>query len=195
MALVSLTLNAFYEYDNTLFDNLTFPDGIDRDVVIDHILSRAGIFEPMYTDPDYLKYAIGMWGKRHYFTFERWIKALSLEYNPLHNYDRYEFSNDSDINKANTETNTSNGSSVHTNVSAYDSSDYSPKDEEISDLTGNEKVEHGDTHNNEHSAHLYGNIGVTTSQQMLQSEIDIARFNIAEEIAKIFLEEFSVAVY
>ena len=40
-----------------------------------------------------------------------------------------------------------------------------------------------------------GNIGVTTSQQMLQSEFDIARWNMYEHIADLFCQEFCIMVY
>ena len=42
---------------------------------------------------------------------------------------------------------------------------------------------------------LSGNIGVTTSQQMLQSELDIARWNLYEHIADLFCSEFCIMVY
>ena len=51
------------------------------------------------------------------------------------------------------------------------------------------------TEDETHTAHLYGNIGVTTSQQMLQSELDIARFNLYEQIADLFVEEFCIMIY
>lgn len=46
-----------------------------------------------------------------------------------------------------------------------------------------------------HTGRLHGNIGVTTSQQMLQSELDIARFNIYDEAADLFISEFCIYVY
>ena len=46
-----------------------------------------------------------------------------------------------------------------------------------------------------HTAHLYGNIGVTTSQQMLQSELDVARWNLYEQIADLFCEEMCIMIY
>lgn len=51
------------------------------------------------------------------------------------------------------------------------------------------------TEDETHTAHLYGNIGVTTSQQMLQSELDIARFNLYEQIADLFVEDFCIMIY
>ena len=48
---------------------------------------------------------------------------------------------------------------------------------------------------NPRELHAFGNIGVTTSQQMLQSELDIARFNIVQQITDLFLSEFCILVY
>ena len=52
-----------------------------------------------------------------------------------------------------------------------------------------------DSFENTHKGRMYGNIGVTTSQQMLQSELDIARWNMYEHIADLFASEFCIMVY
>lgn len=41
----------------------------------------------------------------------------------------------------------------------------------------------------------YGNVGVTTSQQMLEAELNIRRWNIYEQIADMFIEEFCIMIY
>lgn len=46
-----------------------------------------------------------------------------------------------------------------------------------------------------HNLRIHGNIGVTTSQQMLQSELDIALFNLYDKISDIFLQEYVIPVY
>lgn len=51
-----------------------------------------------------------------------------------------------------------------------------------------------DTRLSHHSGRVHGNIGVTTTQQMLQSELDVQRFNIYDEIAIIFMREFVLAL-
>ena len=45
------------------------------------------------------------------------------------------------------------------------------------------------------NSRTHGNIGVTTSQQMLQSELDIAKWNIYEQITDLFISEFCIMVY
>lgn len=46
-----------------------------------------------------------------------------------------------------------------------------------------------------HAGRLHGNIGVTTSQQMLESELQIAEWNLYEHITDLFLSEFIIPIY
>lgn len=41
----------------------------------------------------------------------------------------------------------------------------------------------------------WGNIGVTTSQQMLESELSISAWNLYEQITDLFVQEFCIMVY
>lgn len=54
-----------------------------------------------------------------------------------------------------------------------------------------------DTENvdHEHRGHTHGNIGVTTTQQMIEQERAVALFNLYEEIAKIFAKDLMVCVW
>ena len=61
--------------------------------------------------------------------------------------------------------------------------------------TGSGTQDNTDKYKNKHSSHLWGNIGVTTSAQMLQGELDVRRFNIYSQIADIFVSEFCILVY
>jgi hypothetical protein len=47
----------------------------------------------------------------------------------------------------------------------------------------------------EHHAHLYGNIGVTTSQEMVEAEIKVAQHNIYTIIIDDFKKKFCLSVY
>jgi hypothetical protein len=47
----------------------------------------------------------------------------------------------------------------------------------------------------DHSGRVHGNIGVTTSQQMLQSELDLQLWNVYQHIADIFCKEMLITVY
>lgn len=95
MSLAKLTMISFNSYlvqmhDQTLFDLLDVPEGIDKEVLCDNIMLQGGEFEVLYADPVFMRQAIGTWSKKCYNTFLKWVNAQSIEYNPLENYDRIE---------------------------------------------------------------------------------------------------------
>lgn len=222
-----LTLIGLYNYDNSLFQSLTFPEGIDKDIAVNEILLKSGEFEILYPNLDFLKLQITAWGVRHSRTFEKWVAVQDEEYNPLHNYDRHEeYTDRENVSKTDNNTNqiydnssvssnhdvtNTNMGDVQTDVSAYDSSTFQPKEKSTNNLTnrdagsnsttssgnstqtvnGNEQTTRGLSH----SAHLYGNIGIVSSQEMYEREIKVQRWNIYEAIADIFVDEFCIPIY
>ena len=238
-----ITLIGLYNFDNSLFDELTFPAGIDRDLAINRILNKSEEFELVYSDFEYLKDRIGIWGEMWERTFTKWVNALSVDYDPLYNYDRKELYTDthqrdyndisnknysdgiseqssaSSTSASNTVTGSESNSTTEQKVSAYDEATYSDKQREGATATTNQTgsgnasgetsenvtrnsvggSESNDSGNSneiiKHEAHLYGNIGVTTSQQMLKDELDIVTWNLYEHISDIFIEEFCILVY
>lgn len=240
-------LENYLNPDRSLFDTLVLPEGIDKGTLIGAIALRCQEFELLYSDPDFLIDAINLWSRKHYYTFDKWLKAINIKYDPLFNYDRTEeytdthtgqYSKDnvgtltgsSSTTNANTQTNdlTQTNNLTDTNditlthsEKAYNDANFVDSQKDVTDQdqhhtgtvkdTGtvsnngtvngsygdrNTNNENGnDIYTNIHKARLYGNIGVTTSQQMLQSELDIARWNIYEHIADLFCEEFCIMVY
>ena len=206
-----ITLIGMYNFDNTLFDELTFPAGINRDLAINRILEKSEEFELVYADFDYLKDRIGIWGKLWERTFSKWYEALNIKYDPLYNYDRFEeyedtkdnnFTNSSSSSSS-TETGSESGSSTTNQVSAYDDADFTNKEYEESEAetsqTGYGRASSSSNGNSgeivKHKAHLYGNIGVTTSVQMLREQLDVVEWNLYEHISDIFIDEFCILVY
>lgn len=125
MSSAKITLFSFARWmqqsGDDLFSNMTVPTGIEKDVLVDNILLRGGEFEVVYSDPNFMQYAIGTWSRKWYRTMQKWIDALSIEYAPLENYDRHE--QWSDITDRNTgssgvsgseKTNTDTSDNVHT---------------------------------------------------------------------------------
>lgn len=212
MSSATITLIGLYNFDDTLFDLLQVPSGIDKQTLIDNMLLRSGDFEVMYPDPDFLKYSIGAWSRKWNATFSRWTKALSIEYNPLENYDRQEEWTDnrdvkgseSDTSNGSSNTSGTTGSTTTHNVSAYDAGDnLTTRDQDVLSGTdssnGSSSMSRTGSHSLDddltHKGRIHGNIGVTTSQQMLQSELDLGYWNIYEKITDIFLTEFIIPIY
>lgn len=199
----TMTLIGLYEYDPTIFDLMTLPSGIDKEQVKDNILIQSSDFEVLYPDSDFLKVAVKRWADKWYFTFEKWIKALSIEYDPLNNYDRYEEYEDTGKETradsgSSAGTTTSGGTTQH-DISAYDSSTMREDTKDTTNASGSDSTTSSSSGSTDtslkHTAHLYGNVGVTTSQQMLEAELQVARFNLVDQITDCFLNEFCVRVY
>lgn len=195
MASATMTLMGLYNYDTSLFDFLTLPENIDKDTLVDNILLRSGDFEVLYPDFDFLKFSIGAWARKWQPTFERWITALQIEYNPLENYDRKEDWTDTRNGSTSGETSGTTNTTSTNKVSAYDATDFSNKDQ--NEIYGSDSSSSsGESHEGaKHDGRIHGNIGVTTSQQMLTQELDIGYWNIYEKITDLFLTEFVLPVY
>ena len=199
-----IAMNTFFtNAGGDLFQGLTLPEGLAKNTLTNNILLQGGEFEVLYSDPFFLQNAISIWADREADTFKRWVDALAIEYAPLENYDRHEDwtdTLDSDGTSRTTGTNdTSTNGTVTTDVSAYDSTGYQPKEK----VTTAETIDNDTTENNTstldnegvHTGRIHGNIGVTTSQQMLEAELDLGYWNIYSRITDMFLKEFCIMIY
>lgn len=195
MSDATISILGFYQFGNyhndDLFKNMVLPDGIDRETLIDTILEQCAEFETVYPDFEYLQFSIGTWSKRWKRTFTKWVDALSLKYDPLNNYDRTEEWSETDTGKA---TSTDKGNSQNDNyVTAYNSDNLRQQSRTNAETSGTQTAE--STNENIKKGRAYGNIGVTTSQQMLEAELEIDRFNLIQQITDIFKQEFCILVY
>lgn len=208
----TMTLIGLYNYQDDLFDDLILPDEIDKQTFIDNLLLRSGDFQLLYPSGDFMKPAIGAWGRKWFPTFSRWVSALSIEYDPLENYDRREEWQDtvnakttgSSSGSASGSTGGTTGSTTTNSVSAYDGGTaYTPKDQTV--LSGTDSSTSSSTSSSsnssqenrgaKHEGRTHGNLGVTTSQQMLISELDLGYWNLYERMIGLFLTEFVLPIY
>lgn len=211
------------EYDKSIFDDIQLPTGIDLTTLVERIFIRCGEFSVMHTDFDYFKWQSDNFFKVHYNTFQKWVDALNIQYNPLENYDRYEqytgsgqSASQSSAQGSGQSSDTVNDSesvtSSETNtktVAAFNSSSYENYDKNVlsgsttktGSSTGSSTNSSTDSatgsgnYSDLHNIHTHGNIGVTTSQQMLQSEWEVALLNIYTAIADMYSDEFCIKVY
>lgn len=314
-----LDLWGMYRYREDLFDFLEMPMGIEKEKLVNAMLLETKDLELLYTDADFMKDCIGMWSHNFWYTWVGWLRSTVQEYNPIENYNRIEWHNntnerdltsdrirtrdltDTDIHTRNlsdesernrnlkdshvnstvddastvrsvrdggSDTNTRTDdlhqtvtdtpgkittiarTGFNSNVMVpAESTTLSGSDKTITDntgtqtngveygrtqdddttyrnqtdvnltvdYTGNERIERtlgGDESNtvkytgtdknldkdtgsvvDEYNAHMHGNIGVTTTQQMLKEERDIVDWNIYEMIARHFRDRYCICVY
>lgn len=207
------------QYDKDLFELLTLPTGIDKETVTDNILLKGSEFEVIYSNPDLLHDAIGIFSNKWQRTFTKWVEALNIDYNPLENYDRIEDWTDTGTGKDtlnglvntvnNGGSNTTDGSTTNSTneVSAYNTANFQNDSKVSGSTTGNSNTTNNftgsetttntmdKTNNNIHTGRVHGNIGVTTSMQLLEAQLSIVEWNVIEHITDMFLQEFCILVY
>ena len=218
--MAKITLIGMYNFDESLFENLTVPDGIDRQTLIDNILIESGDFEVLYPDMDFLKFSIGAWSRKYRPTFERWSKVLNMEYDPIENYNRYESwtddtsgsgSGSNSMNRSGSASGNTSGNTSSTNtnfVSAYDAGDaLTTKDQTLTagndssnststtseNTSGTESSQF--TNSGKHEGRIHGNIGVMSTQTMVEQEIKLGYKNIYDLITELFVAEFVLPIY
>ena len=199
MSSAKITLIGFSDYmqdiGNDLFNKMNLPPGIDKDVLEGNILLRGGEFEVLYSNPYFMQEAIGIWTKKWYRTMEKWVAALAIDYNPLENYDRMEEWQDDTNSEVIDHSEGTGHTGTENKVSAFNSDNYEPDSAASADTTNSTDGKTTSTIGNKKQGRTHGNIGVTTSQQMLQSELDIAKWNLYEHITDLFLQEFVIPIY
>lgn len=212
MALISV--EGLYNYKDALFSEFEVPDGMNKQIAIDTICMRSRELEVLYPYFDFFKIRIGMWSRKNQYNWKKLYDTTLLEYNPIENYDRMEDWTDTDSetgtnsrnndirNKISNEV-TNSGTVIEQNT-AFNSG-LSDHAKEISNNNTNSKGSGSTTENengtskreltHKRTGRAHGNIGVTTSQQMIQSEREVAMFNIYDIIAESFVENFCLMVY
>lgn len=190
-------LNAAYEnvYGSSIFTDIQVPEGIDIEVMVNRIMIRCMEFSVLHTDIDFAHFQILNFFKVHYRTFEKWLAVLDEEYDPLHNYDRTETYTGNGSHNNSSSQSGSDSNTITTTKAAFNSSGYEPYDKNTSSGSSSGSGTDKGSFNEGHTLRAYGNIGVTTSQQMLRDEWDVDQLNIYTAIADLFKDEFCIQVY
>lgn len=199
------------------------PAGVDRETLIDNLLLETAELELLYSRPETLKTMIAIWSKKQLPIWTKLEETLHFDYNPIHNYDRTETHSDLETrdlagtndrtyssrqNRDNTTDVTQNEDSTLSKA-AYDSGAMveaeGATDNRTSKQVDAETVNRSDTDNTDSTdtgtvqhdfeMHALGNIGVTTTQDMIKQEREIRQFNIYDYIIKEFKDRFCILVY
>ena len=171
----TLSLLGLYSFRGDILDDFKLPEGIDRDDFVEMLLFDTAELELLTPDPDIMKRLLGRWSNLRVNAWSKMLDTETVEYNPIHNYDRQEDWVDDGT-----------GSSI-TDLSVAGFND--------ADMADRERTGTGTTTQSRHTARISGNIGVTTTQQMLESEREIRKYSTVYEIIGEFKERFCLLVY
>lgn len=207
-------IRALLDWDDTLFDGMVLPEGLDdedgvvRGLIVDDIILRHGDTPLFIPEPTVMKYYITSWSTRMLPIFTRMYDACMAEYDPIENYNRIEDRSETtkdtmgNTRTLNTSTATTGTNTTEDSVSAENVTTFSPdtKSVQTPNLTEADSGTIGDSGNYNGSltikSTIHGNIGVTTSQQMLESELALVpKLDIIRIISDSWAAEFCLAVY
>lgn len=248
----TLSLMGLYRMRPDILDDFVLPSQINRTVFFDNLLMVTGEMEILYTNPDFLKGAIGAWSRLELANWEWLFSTQEYEYNPIWNVDvkdserddrketrnlagtNYETrnlagTNNETRNLAGSETGTirddktgtdtvRNYVSAYTDVSGntqsnkqettYNNSNLESRNLQSTDTgtdnytstdTGTDRFDSTDKgtidHNDKHELWKRGNQGVTTTQQMIREEQELAKINFDDYIIEEFKKRFCLLVY
>ena len=79
------TLNDFMQWDNTLFDGIVLNSAIDHGLLVSTIMLRCGLQNPLYEHYDVFKSQVKTWFAAHEWNFDKLVKLIQYEYEPLWN--------------------------------------------------------------------------------------------------------------
>lgn len=190
-----LSILGLWTADNTIFDLLNVPYGVEKQKVVDNILLQCAEVSFIYSNPNTAKYAIGLWSDKNALTWVKMYETTIIEYNPIENYDRKEDWTDTRQTTGKVNQTTSAESENTNKVHGFEENAIVTAN--IEDSTGKGKSD-SESNENEtmiHTARMHGNIGITTNQEMLEAERELVQFNMIDYITKSFQKEFCVMVY
>lgn len=190
-----MTIISLYNYDNTIFDNFNVPEadtdnGIPaavKSVAIAKILLDCAELEVMYPDPDFMKYAITNWSTVNSRKWEKLWYTENIAYDPIANVDALETeTRDLKYNR-----DLKYGVDDKGKYQGFNSQNYRNVTQQ--DATNTEDGYTDDTGSITKERH--GNIGVTSTQQLIAAERDVADYSLYQVIADDFKKSFCVLVY
>lgn len=189
----NLSILGAYNWDNSIFDNLQVPDGVDKDTVINTILMECNELELLYTNGDFLKELLGPWSNSKVDNWDKLNKALNTEYDPLSKSESFSKNGHQDI--VDSGSGHSEGNSDH-NVAGFNQAQLTKSTNDESELDTTTDNDRDIDIVESYSRKYYGSIGLHTSQQLLEAEIMLRKnYNIYKIIAMDFKDDFCLLVY
>ena len=199
----TVSILGLYQYDNTVFDLLTLPQGLDKITLIKSICGECADLELLYPNLEVMKDLIGVWSVGCQYEWNKLLESMNFEYNPIDNYDRTETrtltSQDGGSDSLSTTKQHTSQEQDIGKVAAFNSSNLADKNQNSGTSsatdTGTATTQYGKTKSDSETIRAHGNIGVTTTMQMIREQRDIVKFNLYDIITEEFKLRFCILIY
>lgn len=191
----TMSILGLYFQDPDLFSGMVYPDELDKDVLIDSILSECAELEIIYPDPEYMKNLITLWSKKELYNWRKLYETTQFVYNPIWNVDGTVTETETrNLQNRYQQNEGANNKNVNAKT-GYNSGAFEDAEQD----TGRTDIERGgesaDTGSVTRETKRGGNIGVTMTQQMIEAEREVDKFNIYDFIVDSFKRRFCILVY
>lgn len=200
MAQATLSIAGLYQFNEHLFDDMYIPESLDRDTAVATIIMETEGLEALYIDVPFMLNAIKYWSMTMRHKWDKLVASMNFDYNPIWNKDGIRVHTETEDraserdetvadNTASTSNNFGAGFNTATGLTnrerdTVQNSGQVKTDDDLKEFT---KRESKDVEQ--------GNIGVTSTQQLIKEEREVADINIYSIIAKDFKNKFCIQVY
>lgn len=218
-----LSILGLYNLDDSIFDRMVLPEGVSAEQVVDDIILECAELELLYPNWDIMELAIYRWSQKSQYKWEKLLATENFVYNPIWNKDgtvketETRRGTGTAQSKESSETsgsdkqimNADRDSTDELKVSAFDTNTYNNREQRtVNEDTSTEATSVGKAESSRSGTSVsqneegrtyerteQGNIGVTTTQQMIKEEREVSDFSIYDVIVQDFKERFCVIVY
>lgn len=147
-----MSVMGLYNWDNSLFDLLVVPEGVDEETFTCNLMAETAGLEVLYPNFEVMKNLIGVWSHKMLPVWEHLFETTQYEYDPIENY-----------NKTEVETINGEGSRIH---SGTDTTTHGGQNSHTQTTTNN-----GD---NRHSIAGFDSIPTANSDGLVLNDTDDA---------------------
>ena len=179
----TMSLLGLWTANKGIFDFFKIPAALDKQVLIDNLLMECAELEVLYPNAEFMREAIGAWSRAEVDKWEELEKTLHYDYDPISNYDRREEWTDD-----------SEGSSTATSNATGKQAGYNSQELVTSDSSDSSGSSSGKS-SSRHVGTVRGNIGVTTTQKMIEEQRAIVNYCVYDVIIDSFQRRFCLLVY
>ena len=181
----TLSLLGLYNYDQTLFDDLHLPDGIDHDTIVNGLLLETAELEVLYPDADICKLAIDTYSAMRLHAWQNMYNVLyRSNYDPFTNVERHE---ERRVNQDRSRNNSGNG---ELKVSAYNETAYQNREKTESAETESENMQTVETFD------VKGDSAISDTQDLIEKEMNLREtYELNQIIIRDLRDRLCLAVY
>ena len=175
-------------------------------MLVYNLLMECAELEVLYSDPDFMKKALGMWSKKRLPVWQALQDTTTLEYSALENYNLSETEKAKELTQSNSESNgnsTTNSESKNGTVDsakAYNETDFVDRERNTTDSLGKGtsqtlmNTSGSGSRDNDRTANRHGITGGSV-QDLLKQERDVKQFSVIDYIINDFKKRFCLMIY